>query len=362
MSGEGFSRNEILMRRVRFFLPILLAFWVLPASPCSRVLWQEGDFDVIIGRSLDWVEEPRSNLWLFPRGLSHDGLVSGYSLKWTSKYGSIGFSIYDGGIIEGMNEEGLNASLLYLTESDYGKRDKKQPGLSISLWAQYFLDNYSSVKEAIRDIEENPFQVVMVNLGDQDQYKGTGHLAISDKYGDSAVIEYIEGKRFIYHDKNHRVMTNSPTFEEQLKNLERYDGFGGTEKLPGTTQAADRFVRAAYYLKNLPVPKSEREAIAGVFSVIRNVSQPFGELDPEHPHISPTRWRVAADLNKGIYYYESSLSPNIVWIDMSKLDFQKGRSVAKIDLAEDLDKVGDISGYFRPTEMMEIIEPDIELE
>jgi penicillin V acylase-like amidase (Ntn superfamily) len=72
-----------------------------------------------------------------------------------------------------------------------------------------------------------------------------------------------------------------PTFDKQLENLKQYQGFGGDKYLPGTTEAADRFVRAAYYQKSLLRDvTTAREAVAGVISVARNVSQPFGTADP----------------------------------------------------------------------------------
>jgi penicillin V acylase-like amidase (Ntn superfamily) len=37
------------------------------------------------------------------------------------------------------------------------------------------------------------------------------HLSLSDKSGDSAVIDYISGVPKIYHDKRFTVMTNEPT-------------------------------------------------------------------------------------------------------------------------------------------------------
>ena len=45
--------------------------------------------------------------------------------------------------------------------------------------------------------------------------------------------------------------------------------------LPGTSEAADRFVRAAYYLANQTKPKDYRQTIARVLSIMHNVSQPL---------------------------------------------------------------------------------------
>jgi penicillin V acylase-like amidase (Ntn superfamily) len=55
-------------------------------------------------------------------------------------------------------------------------------------------------------------------------------------------------------------------------------------------EEADRFVRAAYYLKNLPKPADYRECVAGVLSVMQNAAQPFGTAGPARPNISATQF------------------------------------------------------------------------
>jgi choloylglycine hydrolase len=325
-----------------------------PAYPCTRFLWDTKKQDVIVGRNMDWLEDIGSNMWLLPRGIVRDGGNDNNSLKWTSKYGSVIMTAYDIGTADGLNEKGLTANLLYLTESDFGVRDEKIPGLSVSLWAQYYLDNFESVAEAMAAFESDPYQVQSFSIKTSSGTKtGSVHLAISDKTGDSAVIEYINGKPKIYHDKTFKVMTNSPPYDEQLTALKQFKGFGGTKELPGTTAAADRFVRAAYYAQHLPQPTDYRESVAGVLSVLRNVSQPFGTPDPARPYVSTTRWRTVADMTRGVYFYENTLSPNLVWVQLDRLEFKKNSPVQKITLVKNYDLVGDISGYFKPVKAFE---------
>ena len=186
---------------------------------------------------------------------------------------------------DGMNEKGLCGGLLWLSESDYGKYDPDRPSLGLALWLQYYLDNFATVKEAVEFTEKSQLRLV---TGSFDGRKCGLHLSLTDPTGDTVVIEYIAGKPKIYHGKRYVVMTNSPPYDEQLKLLREFKGFGGEKPLPGTTEAADRFVRGAYYLKNLPDPNTNRECIAGILSVIRNISAPFGEaIDPAKPNVSP---------------------------------------------------------------------------
>lgn len=85
-------------------------------------------------------------------------------------------------------------------------------------------------------------------------------------------------------------MTNSPIFEKQLAINEYWQQIGGTVMLPGTNRAADRFVRASFYLNAIPQTSDTKLAVASVFSVIRNASVPFGISSEAEPNISSTRW------------------------------------------------------------------------
>ena len=156
----------------------------------------------------------------------------------------------------------------------------------------------------------------------------TLHLSISDASGDSAIIEYIRGKQVIHHSRDYKVMTNSPIFEEQLALESYWRQIGGTVMLPGTNRSADRFARASFYINAIPKAEDPVEALASVFSVIRNASVPYGITTPGEPNISSTRWRTVADHKRKRYFFESALTPNIFWVDLTRLDFtpQTGRS------------------------------------
>lgn len=102
--------------------------------------------------------------------------------------------------------------------------------------------------------------------------------------------------------------------------------------LPGTNRASDRYVRASYYMNAIAKTSNTREAVAATRSVIASVSIPIGIKDPIAPNISTTLYRSVRDLKNKIYYYESTQSPNIFWVDMKKLDFKKGADIKKLDL------------------------------
>ena len=186
---------------------ILTAFALHRADACTRSLYVGDDNTVITGRNMDWKEDMASNLWIFPAGMKRDGVSGPRSITWTSKYGSVIVSGYEAGTTDGMNGRGLVANLLYLAKSDYGTPDGSRPLLSISAWAQYVLDNYSTVAEAVDGLRAEPFSILAPTL--PNGAAAALHLSISNSTGDSAIFEYVGGKLVIHHSRQFTVMTNS---------------------------------------------------------------------------------------------------------------------------------------------------------
>ncbi len=322
---------------------IIFAGMSNPANACTRAVYLGSDHVVITGRSMDWAEDVYSNAWVFPRGMVREGAAGPNSVKWTSKYGSLAVSGYDAGTADGINEQGLVANLLYLAESDYGTPKSGQPTISIMAWAQYVLDNYGSVAEAVDGLRAEPFEVIAPQLPNG---KGAQlHLAISDPTGDSAIFEYIGGKLVIHHDKKYQVMTNSPSFDQQIAIETYWSGVNPLAFLPGSISAPDRFVRTSFLINAIPkqmdphtikaVPGAtyENQAVAAVLGVMRSVSTPLGITHPDKPNLASTLWRTVYDQKNKVFFFDSATSPNAFWVPLSDLDFTKGAPVRKLTMA-----------------------------
>ncbi|MDW6024186.1 linear amide C-N hydrolase [Mesorhizobium sp. BAC0120] len=302
------------------------------ADACTRLVYLGSNEDVITARSMDWKTDVATNLWIFPRGMKRSGEAGPNSIHWRSQYGSVIASGYDISTTDGLNEAGLNVNLLWLVESEYPQFDQTKPGLTIAAWAQYVLDNFATVDEAVRALQQEPFTIVTDNVPGENRL-ATLHLSMSDATGDSAIVEYVKGKQVIHHDRKYQVMTNSPIFEEQLALNKYWKQIGGTVFLPGTNRASDRFARASFYVNAIPKYENPDMALASVFSVIRNVSVPYGLNTPEEPNISSTRWRIVADHKRKLYFFESALTPNTFWVDLKAIDFSADTGkVKKLDL------------------------------
>lgn len=347
---------KVLNGRLRYVsIATLAAAGLLSSSladACTRVVYLGKGDDVVTARSMDWQEDVRSDLWIFPRGMQRNGEAGANSLNWKSKYGSVTTSAYGVATTDGVNEAGLVANVLWLVESQYPAFSaSSKPGLTIAAWAQYVLDSFATVREAVTALEAEPFTLVTDKVPGQDR-PATLHLAISDASGDSAIIEYINGKQVIHHDRKFQVMTNSPIFEQQLALNTYWQQIGGTVMLPGTNRASDRFARASFYTNALPKFDDPDIALAASFSVIRNASVPFGITTPNEPNISSTRWRSVVDHRRKLYFFESALTPNTFWVDLKKVDFSPETGKVKtLSLGENQRNVfaGETSGKFRET-------------
>lgn len=325
-------KSKKIEMKILFIATLLIAGMLTTyTQACTRVVYLGKNGMVVTGRTMDWKEDLKSNIYVFPRGIERAGADKGNTIHWKSKYGSVITAGYDIGTSDGMNEKGLVANLLYLTESDYYRPNDTRPAMGISIWTQYVLDNFATVDEAVKELSKETFRIDAPDM--PNGAKSTLHLAISDASGNSAIFEYIKGKLIIHEGKEYQVMTNSPSYEQQITLNNYWQQIGGLVMLPGTNRAADRFVRASFYINVIPQTDNQREAVAGVFSVIRNVSVPLGISTPAQPNISSTRWRTVADQKNKVYFFESTMTPNVFWINMKDLDFSEGASVKKLNLA-----------------------------
>jgi choloylglycine hydrolase len=275
------------------------------------------------------------------------GLLDGHVVvpenpaRWTSKYGSIVTTLYGVGQADGFNEKGLGAHLLFLRATEFGPRQPEKPAFHAGLWSQAALDNAATVEEALEYID-----TVQVVLAEAFGHKATVHLALNDATGDSAIIEYIGGKPVVHHGRDYRIVTNDPTYDEQLALLAQQDFSKPSfdTPVPGNVKATDRFQRAAYFMNVLPEPKGEREAVASLLAIVRNCSVPFGAPYGDFG-IYNTEYRTVMNLTSRRYYFELTTSPNVVWVDLDRFDLQPGAPVMALN-PDNLELSGNVSGQF----------------
>ncbi|MGL4421856.1 MAG: linear amide C-N hydrolase, partial [Gemmataceae bacterium] len=68
--SKYFFRGVPLIALVAF----LVATGATPtAVACTRAVYLGKDQQIVTGRTMDWMEDMQTNLWIFPRGMKRDG-------------------------------------------------------------------------------------------------------------------------------------------------------------------------------------------------------------------------------------------------------------------------------------------------
>lgn len=179
------------------------------------------------------------------------------------------------------------------------------------------------------------------------------HWMIADQNG-SIVVEPLEKGLRIY-DNPFGVMTNNPTFDRQLFNLNNYlhltrepiqNTFGGelevysrgmgTMGLPGGLDSASRFVKAVFTKMNSISGESELESISQFYHILGSVDQQRGLVHLGENRYEITIYSSCCNMDKGIYYYKTYENSRITAVDMHHEDLD-GRQLISYPLIQGQD-------------------------
>lgn len=105
------------VRRSLVALPAASMLATPAADACARAVHEGPDGRYPAGRTMDWKEDTRTNLWALPRGVARDGAAGATSLRWTSSHGSLAATGHDIATADGLDEAGLMVSGQRMTES-----------------------------------------------------------------------------------------------------------------------------------------------------------------------------------------------------------------------------------------------------
>jgi choloylglycine hydrolase len=86
---------------------------------------------------------------------------------------------------------------------------------------------------------------------------------------------------------------------------------------------------------------------------MRTVMVPFGAVDVSGNKVEDawtTRWVSVADVTNKIYYFNSTSAPNIIWLDLNKMDFSENAKPLSLD-PTDIHLQGDASSELKRSEM-----------
>ncbi len=325
----------------------------IAASPCTRVVFV-GDSTsnrVMVGRTLDWRTPIPTNLYVYPRGIERQSMPSEPMLRWTSKYGSVLAVGYDGGVTEGMNEQGLVMNGLFCKGTVYAELEgpgDKTPVMSLAVIVSFFLDNFASVEEAYEWLQANRF-VISGKTFDGGTVS-TLHWGLTDRTGETMIMEYVGGKLDIYRSHDYLVLTNDPTYNNMLAIDNYWKQVGGVNMLPGTVRSPDRFVRADFFIRHVPKNTDYNNSLAALSSVMGTVTVPYGYVIEGEPNVSSTQWRSISDATGGRYYFKFACSTADFYVDFNKVSLNSGAPILKLDTTNYSDLSGCINELMKTSE------------
>jgi len=349
----------------------VLCLLSLKCFACCDFLIQAQDGAYVVGRSLEFGKDLDASVMVHARGKNWQSTAPGNAqgISWQSKYGYLAVAgMGMDAAFDGMNEKGLSAAFLWMPSSEYpavpsGKNGK---ALAIQDLCNWVLGNFSTVEEVKKALAG-----VFVWGQAVAQLGGTVpplHLAVHDAQGNSAVVEFMNGKMQIY-DNPLGVLTNFPTFDWHMVNIRQYinlkalnaapltykgtvigqTGQGsGMVGLPGDWTPPSRFVRVfAFKEFSSPAKTAFDEALLALH-LLNTVDIPYGAIQEGgagSDNIDYTQWVVVKDITNKKFYYRTYGNQNVYTIDFSKFDLSAGkkykavplsRPMAPIDVTADL--------------------------
>lgn len=329
-------------------LTIGMVWFVQPAEACTGISLRAADGSPVIARTIEWAgSDLNSRYVLVPRGYRQQSYTpSGQKdgMRFTAKYGYVGLAVErDEFVVDGMNEAGFAAGLFYFPNyGEYEPFDSTLVDESISdmQLVPWLLSRCASVDEAVSTLQR-------VRIVATDPRGSTVHWRMADRTGKQVVVEVIGGQVRFY-ENTLGVLTNSPSFDWHLTNLNNYinlragaipraqvgelslqafGGGGGLHGLPGDMTPPSRFVRAAFFQATAPTLPTATETVIQAFHILNNFDIPIGiqftegETVPDIP--SATQWTIATDLHGKRIYYRTMYNSRIRCLDLEHIDFRK---------------------------------------
>jgi penicillin V acylase-like amidase (Ntn superfamily) len=278
-----------------------------------------GKGEVLFGRNYDWTIG-YGLIFVNKRGVAKIASAEGSTnpAKWVSKYGSVTFNQYGReSPTGGMNELGLVVEQMWLDGSIYPKDSR--PTIGTQEWMQYLLDTAATTAEALKNA--NALRI---------SSDVTVHYLINDKNGNSATVEFLDGK-LVSHTGNQLPI---PTLANDTYGKSISYKHAKSWNDVATTSSLDRFTRASVKTEEFARnPKSEQQAVDYAFTVLSNVAQK-----------GFTQWSIVYDQKRGKIYFRTLQSPEIKSIDTRGFDYACSTAVKMLDI--DVKEPGDVTTKF----------------
>jgi penicillin V acylase-like amidase (Ntn superfamily) len=284
-----------------------------PVLSCTTVCLLEKE-KAVVAYNYDF-HPPEGLVLVNKRDTKKMSVLRRQGATWTARYGSVTFNQFGrDNPMTGINEKGLMVSQMWLDETRYPPADSR-PAIGILEWIQYNLDRHASVAEVLADAE-----------GVRPMSRVTIHYLVADAAGDSAAIEFLDGKLVVHRGAAMpvRALANS-TYADSVAAFEKARSKG---EVPTSVSSLDRFVRAA-----MMAGQGNADPIARGFEILASVAQPYF-----------TRWSVVYDLSAREVHFRTEGNRAIRRVALAGLDFSCGTPVKMLDVTAG--GTGDVSAAF----------------
>ena len=230
-------------------------------------------------------------------------------------------------LIDGCNKYGLCIGGFFYPhyEKEFSTHDKKgMINLESPELIMYLLKNCKTINEVLFLVKK-----INIKLKTIQNVPLSLHWIVTDSKGLCYVLEVVNKKIKIYENKL-GVITNSPSFPEQIKNQKKYNYLSkytkpnswsqgsGALGLPGDGTATSRFVRAYFYKKNAVVPTNGMNAL---LRILHNFDIPKGSVvDKQTGAKEVTEYTVVYNINdcKMKYANYGNVYRNGDWVPTDK--------------------------------------------
>jgi choloylglycine hydrolase len=260
--------------------------------------------EVLFGKNYDWMIGD-GMIFVNKRGVSKMSAAGKNAARWNSKYGSITFNQYGREAPSGgMNEAGLVIELMWLDDTRYPQPDNRAE-VDVLEWIQYNLDTAASVADVIKSSEairiSSPVKL---------------HYLTSDREGNSATIEFLDGKLAAHTGESLPVATlTNDTYASSLD-------FARKAAAPQSASSLDRFARASKKTSEFAAQaKNESEAVDYAFEILADAAQK-----------GYTQWSIVYDQRRGRIYFRTRKSAAIKSLDLNSFDYTCGSTVKMLDI------------------------------
>lgn len=295
------------------------------AIACSTFSFMDSG-RAFVGKSYDWDKE-QGVLHVNKRGVRKSALQvfpTDRPLTWTSKYGSLTLNQYGRELPNaGINEAGVVVEVMVLGGARFPAPDEKL-SVNESQWVQYMLDMAGSTDEVVNLAKQARLSKILIPL----------HYMACDPTGACVAFEPIEGELVVTDlaARGNKVMTND-TYENGMRYLNEFEGFGGTRPVPSSKGSLDRFVIASDHVKRLSGMNSIEQGVGFAFEGIERVAS------------GATKWRVVYDLDSKHLHFSTQSETSVKKAKVSEFDFSCSSPVKVYNMASG--SAGDISRSFK---------------